>query len=86
MANTKSSKKTTIKSRKKNLENSKKRSTIRTIIKKVSSFIQSKDKQSAITEFKNMQSIIDRYTSKKILHKNKAARYKSKLEKKINKI
>lgn len=80
MANIKSARKRIIQSKKKNQQNSEKRSIIRTSIKKVNFFIFSKkDKEQAKMEFKNMQSILDNYSRKGIIHKNKASRHKKKL-------
>jgi small subunit ribosomal protein S20 len=55
------------------------RSTLRTAIKKVRKAIGAGDKAAAQAVFKESQSVIDSITDKKIIHKNAAARYKSRL-------
>ena len=55
------------------------RSSIRTAIKKVRKAIGAGDKAAAQAVFKESQSIIDAIADKKIIHKNKAARHKSRL-------
>jgi small subunit ribosomal protein S20 len=55
------------------------RSTLRTAIKKVQKAIAGGDKAAAQTEFSQSMSIIDSIADKKIIHKNKAARHKSRL-------
>jgi small subunit ribosomal protein S20 len=55
------------------------RSSIRTAIKKVRKAIGAGDKAAAQAVFKESQSIIDAIADKKIIHKNTAARQKSRL-------
>lgn len=55
------------------------RSTLRTAIKKVRKAIETGDKATAQTEFQASMSVIDSIADKKIVHKNKAARHKSRL-------
>ncbi|VFP81019.1 30S ribosomal protein S20 [Buchnera aphidicola (Cinara kochiana kochiana)] len=86
MANIKSSKKHAIISEKKRKYNFSKRSAIKTFIKKVYFFIKQKNKEKANETFCILQSIIDRYALKGILHVNKAARHKSILTKYIKNI
>ena len=59
------------------------RTQFRTAIKKVLKAVQAGDKEVAKTEFVSAQSTIDKMSSKGIIHKNKAARHKSKLSAKI---
>ena len=61
------------------------RSSIRTAIKKVRKAIGAGDKAAAQAVFKESQSIIDAIADKKIIHKNKAARLKSRLSKQTKK-
>ncbi|UAJ66073.1 30S ribosomal protein S20 [Candidatus Schneideria nysicola] len=84
MANIKSAKKRILTSEKRHKQNISKRSMIRTFIKKVYIAINSNDKKKALDAFYSMQSIIDRNVKKGLLHKNKAARHKSNLMKRIN--
>lgn len=55
------------------------RSTLRTAIKKVRKAIDAGDKAAAQAEFRTSMSVIDSIADKKIVHKNKAARHKSRL-------
>ncbi|QCI24250.1 30S ribosomal protein S20 [Buchnera aphidicola (Muscaphis stroyani)] len=86
MANIKSSKKDSIASEKRRKNNASRRSMIRTFVKKVRISISSGDKKIAEEEFKKMQPIVDKHVAKGLLHKNKAARYKSNLSLKIKKM
>ncbi|VFP88022.1 30S ribosomal protein S20 [Buchnera aphidicola (Cinara piceae)] len=86
MANIKASKKNSIMSEKRRKLNNSKRSTIKTFIKKVYFFIKEKDKDKAYKAFYILQSFIDRYALKRIVHSNKAARYKSILIKNIKRM
>jgi small subunit ribosomal protein S20 len=55
------------------------RSSLRTAIKKVRKAIGAGDKAAAQAVFKESQSVIDAIADKKIIHKNAAARHKSRL-------
>ncbi len=55
------------------------RSELRTAIKKVRAAIAAGDKAAAAGVFQASMSVIDRIADKKIVHKNKAARHKSRL-------
>ena len=55
------------------------RSTLRTAIKKVRKALDAGDKTAAQTEFQASMCVIDSIADKKIVHKNKAARHKSRL-------
>jgi small subunit ribosomal protein S20 len=55
------------------------RSTLRTAIKKVRKAIDAGDKSAAQTVYQLSVSVIDSIADKKIVHKNKAARHKSRL-------
>ncbi|BAP58795.1 30S ribosomal protein S20 [Candidatus Tachikawaea gelatinosa] len=86
MANIKSSKKRVITSEKRRKKNVSHRSMLRNSIKKVCMAIDSGDRNIAQKKFDQTQPIIDRQASKKLISKNKAARHKSNLIKKIKKI
>ncbi|CAL4319324.1 30S ribosomal protein S20 [Buchnera aphidicola] len=86
MANIKSSKKNSIQSENKKKNNNRKKSIIKTYVKKVRLFISLNNFTKAIFFFKKMQSLVDKYAVKKVIHKNKAARYKSNLYMKIKNI
>ena len=62
-----------------NAHNSALRSRLRTAIKTVRKAIDGGDKAAAAEVFKKAQSTIDSIADKKIVHKNKAARSKSRL-------
>ncbi|XBC44502.1 MAG: 30S ribosomal protein S20 [Buchnera aphidicola (Schlechtendalia peitan)] len=83
MANIKSAKKNSVRSENKRCFNSSKRSKIKTFIKKVNIEISLGNADTAKLAFRNLQSILDRYATKGLIHKNKAARHKSKLDNKI---
>ena len=55
------------------------RSELRTAIKKVRAAIAAGDKTAAATVLQSSMSVVDRIADKKIIHKNKAARHKSRL-------
>ncbi|NIG99099.1 MAG: 30S ribosomal protein S20 [Buchnera aphidicola (Periphyllus acericola)] len=86
MANIKSSKKDAIASEKRKRTNNKKRSRIKTYIKRVLFYISKNNFNKAMFSFIQMQSILDKYSLQGIIHKNKVARYKSNLLIKIKKI
>ena len=79
MANSKSAKKRAITSEKRRQHNASRRSMMRTLLKKVHSAIEAGNKEAATTEFAAATPILDRYASKGLIHKNKAARSKSRL-------
>ncbi len=55
------------------------RSTFRTAIKKVVKAVQAGDKEAAQATYQASVGVIDRIADKKIVHKNKASRHKSRL-------
>lgn len=79
MANIKSAKKRARQAEKHRQHNASLRSMVRTYIKKVYSAIEAKDKKLAEESYKAAQPIIDRMANKGMLHRNKAARHKSRL-------
>ena len=62
-----------------NANNSSLRSRLRTAVKAVRKAIDAGDKAAAAEIFKKSQTVIDSIADKKIVHKNKAARHKSRL-------
>jgi small subunit ribosomal protein S20 len=62
-----------------NAHNSSLRSTLRTAIKSVRKAIAAGDKAAATRTLQSSQGVIDRIADKKIIHKNAASRYKSRL-------
>ncbi len=79
MANTAQARKRARQAVKLNAHNSSQRSTLRTAIKSIRKAIATGDKAAATQVFQSSISIIDRIADKKIIHKNKAARHKSRL-------
>lgn len=83
MANSPQAKKRVRQNIKKRNHNIALRTKFRTAIKKVTKIIGTGDKNLAQQTFKESVKIIDSIASKKIFHKNKAARHKSRLSAKI---
>ncbi|MBS3796219.1 MULTISPECIES: 30S ribosomal protein S20 [Pseudoalteromonas] len=83
MANIKSAKKRAVTSEKRRQHNASRRSMMRTYTKKVIAAIQAGDKEAAQAAFAVATPILDRYATKGLIHKNKAARHKSRLAAKI---
>lgn len=86
MANTKQAKKRVRQAEKHRRHNASMRSMLRTYIKKVVAAISTGDQQSALASLKEATPIIDRMVNKGIIHKNKAARHKSRLTGHIKKM
>jgi small subunit ribosomal protein S20 len=59
------------------------RSVVRTAVKAVRSDIEMKDKNKAIESFQKANKVLDAAASKNVIHKNAAARTKSRLSKAI---
>lgn len=83
MANTRQAKKRIRQSEKSRQHNSSLRSLYRSAIKKVIIAIGQLNKENAAEKYKDAASIMDKMVSKGIIHKNKAARYKSRLNLRI---
>jgi len=79
MANSAGSKKRARQSVKRNKHNSQIRAKVRTFIKKVSHAIDAGDKKEATSGFTEMQKNVDQAVSKGLMHKNQAARKKSRI-------
>jgi len=79
MANTAQARKRARQSVKVNAHNAALRSTMRTAIKKIIKSIEAGDKAAATSAYTANVSVIDRIADKGIIHKNKAARHKSRL-------
>lgn len=79
MANTAQAKKRARQAEQRRQHNVSLRSMLRTSVKKVVKAIEAGNKQEALIVFKATQPIIDRMAHKGIIHKNKAARHKSRL-------
>lgn len=83
MANTKQSKKRAEQGEERRQRNASARTMLRTYIKKVVVAIDAGDQVKALEAFRAAQPVIDRMAGKGIIHKNKAARHKSRLTKRI---
>ena len=83
MANIKSAKKRALQSEKRRQHNASRRSMTRTYLKKVIAAIASGVKAAATAAFAVAQPIMDRMATKGLIHKNKAARHKSRLSAQI---
>ena len=66
-----------------NAHNTALRSRFRTVIKNVQKAVDAGDKAQAVELFKTAQPVIDSIADKKLFHKNKAARHKSRLAAKV---
>lgn len=86
MANTAQARKRARQAVKQNAHNSSLRSRLRTAIKSVQKAIVAGDKVAATELFKTAQRTIDSIADKNIVHKNKAARHKSRLSAAIKSI
>jgi len=83
MANSAQARKRARQSVKVNQHNAALRSTMRTAMKKIVKAIESGDKAVAVAAYSENVCVIDRIADKGIIHKNKAARHKSRLSAKI---
>lgn len=79
MANIKSAKKRAIQAEKRRKHNASRRSMMRTCLKKVIAAISAGDKDAATAAFTSATPVLDRMAAKGLIHKNKAARHKSRL-------
>jgi small subunit ribosomal protein S20 len=83
LANTASAKKRARQAVKARARNAGQRSMIRTTIKKVVKALDAKDKAAAQAAYADMVPVLDRYANRGMIHKNKAARHKSRLTARI---
>lgn len=79
MANSAQARKRARQAVQRNKHNSSLRSMLRTSIKRARQAIDAGDKEAAQEVYRKTSSIIDRVADKNIIHKNKAARHKSRL-------
>ncbi len=79
MPNTASAKKELRKSRSRRLRNRGQRSTLRGAIKKVRNAIEAKDQEAAAQAFRAAVKMLDQAAAKHLIHRNTAARTKSRL-------
>ncbi len=83
MANIKSAAKRVEVTRKNTLQNTPVKTGVKTSVRK---FIEAETKESAAVAFQQATVLIDKAAAKGVLHKNTAARKKSRLAKRLNKI
>ena len=83
MANSSGSRKRARQAVKRNKHNSQIRAKVRTFVKKVSYAIAAGDKKEAVSGFAAMQKNVDQSVNKGLIHKNQAARKKSRLSTQI---
>ena len=83
MANSKQARKRARQAETRRVMKSSQRSMVRTYIKRVIKAINTGDHGKAMEEFKVMQPVVDRIADKDVLSKKKAARLKSRLNKRI---
>ncbi|MGN6193208.1 MAG: 30S ribosomal protein S20 [Rhodanobacteraceae bacterium] len=79
MANIQSAKKRARQAQVRNMRNTSQRSMLRSSIRKVLKAIEAQDKVGAEAAYKAAEPVLDRYASRGLIHKNKAARHKSRL-------
>ena len=83
LANIKSAKKRAIQAEKRRQHNAGRRSMMRTFIKNVVKAIATGDKPAAQEAYKKMEASVAKLSNQGLIHKNKAARHKSRLIAKI---
>lgn len=83
MANIRSAKKRARQAAAARIANTAQRSMFRTLIRNVVKAVEAKDKAKAEAAYKDMAPVLDRYAAKGMIHKNKAARHKSRLSERI---
>ena len=86
MANTSQARKRVRQAQKSYIRNASQKSNFRTSIKKVLKSLTEKNKEQSNANFKEATSVIDKLVMKGLIHKNKAARHKSRLNKKIQQL
>lgn len=86
MANSAQAKKRARQAEKARARNASQRSAMRTSVKKVLKAIEAKDLETARQNYQYAVSLLDRAASKGLIHKNKAARLKSRVNAKIKAI
>jgi small subunit ribosomal protein S20 len=79
LANSRQAKKRAKQAEKSRLRNASRKTEMRTYLKNVVKAIHANDKELAIAAYKKATSMVDRLATKGLIHKNKAARHKSRL-------
>ena len=83
MANSPQARKRARQAEKRRIHNASQRSMVRTYIKRVDAAVSASDAEAAGSALAEALPIIDMMVTKGIMHKNKAARHKSRLNKKV---
>jgi small subunit ribosomal protein S20 len=83
LANSASARKRARQSEKRRKHNASRRSMMRTYVKKVLKAVNEGNKEAASEAYATAVSLLDRMANKGLIHKNKAARHKSRLNAKI---
>lgn len=83
MANSPQARKRARQSEKRRVHNASQRSMVRTYIKRVNAAIAANDAAGATAAYDEAKPLIDKMVIRGIMHKNKAARHKSRLNKQI---
>ena len=83
MANTAQARKRARQADQRRLQNQGQRSTMRTHVKKIVNAIAQGNKEAAVEAYKQAVPVIDRSVNQGMVHKNKAARHKSRLNTQI---
>ena len=83
MANSAQARKRAHQAEKNRQQNASRRSHMRTQLKKVLKALSAGDKEAAQEAFKNASPVLDQMANKGLIHKNKAARHKSRLNARI---
>lgn len=86
MANTAQAKKRARQAEVRRIRNASRRSMVRTYIKKVIKAIEAGNKEVAQQAYQEVVSVLDKAAGKGIIHKNKAARHKSRLNIRLKKL
>ncbi len=86
MANTAQAKKRARQGEKRRQRNASKRSEMRTYLKRVIKAIGEGNRDLATTEYRLASSMVDKLATKGLIHKNKAARHKSRLNAHLKKM
>ncbi|MBI1346015.1 30S ribosomal protein S20 [bacterium] len=85
MPNTESAKRALRKAERRRIKNKSERSALRTTVKKVRVAVGTTDQDAAKSALQTAIKKLDQAADKHLIHKNKAARLKSRLTKKVNK-
>lgn len=83
MANSSQARKRALQNTKRRTQNHGMRSTMRTAVKNVLRAVRAGDHTAATAAYKNAVPLVDRMAGKGLIHKNRAARYKSRLNDRI---